>query len=485
MNEDQNTILKIGWATRDVTPDRPVVLGAQFKMRISEGVQGPVTVTALAMSTGESADNSVVFVSSDDAGFRNGWFSDINFLSLCREAVRDRTSEIDVSKIILHATHTHTAPNMLTGRYGPAALPEGVMTAEEYEGLHVNGIADAVVEAWINRKPGGVSWGLGTAVVGHNRRVTYFAEDSSRRAGAIVNGFTKMYGDTNDPNFSHIEGYEDHYVDLLYTWDGDKNLTGVVVNLACPSQETEMAMVVSADFWHEIREEIRKRHGRDIQILAQVSSAGDQSPHRLWYKAAEERMLRLRGLTMREEIGRRVANAVDDVLPVAEASIQTDLPFKHVVKEIAIPRRMVTDEEAVAVRADLDKLEAEARAGKNTYRVAKRCERVLERYEFQNESPDIPMELHVVRLGDVAFATNRFELFLDYGIRMKARSPTIQTFIVQLTANDGWAGRYLPSERAAANKGYGGSVYDNEAGPGAGSVIVEETLKVLNDLWEN
>jgi len=485
MSNGQSTTLKIGWATRDVTPDRPVVLGAQFKMRISEGVQDPVTVTALAMSIGESADDSVIFVSSDDGGFRHRWFDENDFLPLCRDAVRARTSEIDIEKVILHATHTHTAPNVLIGRYGDVVLPEGVMTAEESMEMLLDGIADAVVEAWANRKPAGVSWGLGTAVVGHNRRATYFTEDSSRRAGAIVNGFTKMYGDTNDPNFSHIEGYEDHYVDLLYTWDEKKNLTGVVINLACPSQETEMAMVVSADFWHEVRVEIRKRHGSDIQILAQISSAGDQSPHRLWYKEAEERMLRLRGLTMREEIGRRVANAVDDVLPVAEATIQTELPFRHMVKEIAIPRRMVTDEEAVAVRADLDKLEAEAKTGINNRRVAVRCERVLERYELQKESPTVPMELHVVRVGDVAFATNRFELFLDFGIRMKARSPATQTFVVQLTANDKWAGGYLPSERAVANKGYGGSVLDNEVGPDGGRVIVEETVKVLNELWES
>ena len=102
----------------------------------------------------------------------------------------------------------------LVDQFGPEkdVLPEGVMTAKEYMDFHKSRIADAVIEAWKNRKPGGISFGLGTAVVGHNRRATYFAEDSSRSAGAVVNGFTKMYGNTNDPKFSHIEGYEDHYV---------------------------------------------------------------------------------------------------------------------------------------------------------------------------------------------------------------------------------------------------------------------------------
>ncbi len=485
MNTDQPTAVHIGWAKRDVTPDRPVVLGAQFKMRVSESVDGPVTVTAMAVSATDNERDAVIFVSCDRGGFRHKWYDENNFLPLVMEAIRARSSEIDVNQVILNATHTHTAPMTLIDQFGKEdeVLPEGVMTAKEYMDLSVNAIADAVVEAWDNRNPAGVSWVLGTAVVGHNRRATYFAEDAGREAGAVVKGFTRMYGDTNDPEFSHIEGYEDHYVDLLYTWDGEKKLTGVVVNLACPSQEIEMAMTVSADFWHEVRQEIRERHGEHIQVLAQCSAAGDQSPHRLWYKDAEARMLKLRGLTMRQEIGRRVANAVDDVLPAARSSIQTHLPFKHTIREIAIPRRMVTDAEADAVRTDLARLEDESKAGANNYRIAQRARRVLQRYEQQQTSPTMVMDLHVIRLGDMAFATNRFELFLDYGIRIKARSPAIQTFLVQLTASHGWNGTYLPSERAVANKGYGGGVYDNEVGPEGGQVIVEETVRALNALW--
>lgn len=475
--------LSIGWASRDITPDRKVVLGAQHKMRISEGVDGSVTVNVLALSAGAAADEAVIFVSCDLGSFRHYWYERNDFLVLVRESIRERDPAIDVERVILNATHTHTAPNSLNGRYGDAA-PEGVMTADEYmEFLRVR-IAEAVVEAWNGRRPGGVSYGLGTALVGHNRRVTYFSADSTRKGGSTVNGHTRMYGNTNSPDFSHIEGYEDHYVDLLYTWASDGALTGVVVNLACPSQETEMAMRISADFWHEVRTEIRKRHGERIQVLAQCAAAGDQSPHRVWYEAAEARMLKLRGLTMRQEIGRRVANAVDDVLPAARTDIRHTVPLKHVVRILHLPRRMVTEAEAEAAREDLAKLEAEAASGVNNYRLLRPCRRVLERYEDQKDTPLIPMTLHVVRLGDIAFATNRFELFLDFGIRMKARSPAVQTFVVQLAANVGWTGNYLPSERAVANLGYGSSVYNSEIGPEGGQVIVEETVKALNELWE-
>lgn len=471
--------LQIGWASKNVTPDRPVNLQGQFKMRISKGVKDPVMVTVLALTSGASADNTVVFVSCDSVSVPE------NVFRQCCAAISRLAPDLDTSRIVLNATHTHTAPGLSEGHYPP--VPSGVMTATEYAEFFAGRAAEAVREAWENRKPGGISFGLGTAVVGHNRRATYFEDVAARMneqaPGRFASGRTKMYGSTNDPLFSHIEGYEDHYVDLLYTWDAGKKLTGVVVNLACPSQETEGDYYVSADFWHEIRQEIKKRHGDEIQILAQCSPAGDQSPHRLWYKQAEERMLELRKLDMRREIGRRVANAVDEVLPPVREAVQTNPPLRHVVKEIQLPRRMISDEEAEQARADLVKLEAGDKTEGHYFAGVRRCKNALARYEAQKSGKAIPMELHVIRLGDVAFATNRYEYFLDFGIRIKARSPAVQTFLVQLTTDRHGAGTYLPTERAVAGKGYGGGAYDNEVGPEGGQVIVEETVGLLKELW--
>jgi len=471
--------LQIGWASKDVTPDRPVNLQGQFHMRISKGVKDPITVTALALSTGGASGDSVIFVSCDAP------YVPPVIYDRCRAAVRAKTPEIDLKKIIMNGTHTHTAPQIINNIFYPP-VPAGVMTPEEYAELFVGRVAEAVAEAWNGRKTGGVSWGLGTAVVGHNRRATYFedigAKTNAQTTGKFADGYTKMYGNTNDDKFSHIEGYEDHYVDLMFTWNKSRQMTGVIVNLACPSQETEGDYYVSADFWHEIRTEIRKRHGEKVQVLAQCSAAGDQSPHRMWYKAAEERMLQLRGFTMRQEIGRRVANAVDDVLPLAGKDIQTALSLTHIVKDINLPQRLITDAEAAEVRKDLAKLEAEESAAQTKNQMHSsigRCKNALERYELQKKYPHDRMELHVLRLGEVAFATNRFELFLDYGIRIKARSPAAQTFLIQLAGG----GTYLPTEKAVAGKGYGGGVYDNLVGPEGGQALVEETLKAINEFW--
>jgi len=172
------------------------------------------------------------------------------------------------------------------------------MDIADYVAFAAQRIAEAVGVAWCARQSGAIGYGLGQAVVGHNRRSSYYS------------GRSQMYGDTSTADFSHMEGYEDHSVNVLATWDTAGELTGVVVNVACPSQVTETLFQLSADYWHDTRVELRRRLGDGLFVLPQCSAAGDQSPHVQVGKAAEERMLRLAGRTQRQEIAVRIADAV-------------------------------------------------------------------------------------------------------------------------------------------------------------------------------
>ena len=93
----------------------------------------------------------------------------------------------------------------------------------------------------------------------------------------------------------------------------------------------------------------------------------------------------------------------------------------------------------------------------------------------------MPTECHFVRLGDIAFASNPYEYFLDYGIQIKLRSPFIQTFLVQLAG----AGSYVPSPRAAAGGGYGAVAASCPVGPEGGQVLADETVTQLRELFTN
>lgn len=112
-----------------------------------------------------------------------------------------------------------------------------------------------------------------------------------------------------------------------------------------------------------------------------------------------------------------------------------------------------------------------------------RSRRIIARYESQKAEPKLPMELHVLRIGDIAFASNRFELYMDFQHRIQARSPFEQTFIVQLAGTPGSdGGTYLATERGAWGRGYSASMYCNIVSPQGGQELVEETVKILKHI---
>ena len=106
---------------------------------------------------------------------------------------------------------------------------------------------------------------------------------------------------------------------------------------------------------------------------------------------------------------------------------------------------------------------------------------VVKRFERQKAGTVDPfaMELHVIRLGDVAIATNVFELFTEFGIQIKARSRALQTFVIQLAG----PGSYLPTARAARGGGYSAIVESNLVGPEGGQVLADRTVELINSLW--
>ncbi|MHC4367553.1 MAG: hypothetical protein ACYSW8_08045 [Planctomycetota bacterium] len=318
-----------------------------------------------------------------------------------------------------------------------------------------------------------VTWGLSHAVVGYNRRAVY------------ADGSAKMYGKTDIAEFRNLEGYEDHDVDTLFFWNDSDKLAGVVINVACPSQEVESRSAVNADFWHQVRQALRKRYGEQLCVLGWTGASGDQSPHLMYRKAADERMRKLRGLDRLGEIARRIVRAVDDSYETVKNDRHADVPLIHKLETVRLPMRLVTEaqyaEARAAVKKAADQIEQNPQAAAREYRRMKWYETTVKRYERQKTEPKptYAMELHVLRIGDAAVATNSFELFTDYGIRVKARSKAVQTFVVQLAG----PGTYLPTEKAVRGGHYSAVVHSSLVGPEGGNVLVDRTVNVINSLW--
>ncbi len=492
----------IGWGSASITPEVPVVMSGGRRARISTGVISPVGVTALVLESVDKDGKTVELVaqaSIEVSSLRE------DVMRLILEKMAKRIPEIEPKELIVFATHTHRAPDSRPApvlakklkELGIELPPEwtwwgmdlGIKTTPlDYAEFVAERVVDAVEQALKNRKPGGVSFGLGHAVAGRNRLARY------------KSGRSSMYGKTNRADFSHIEGYEDHSVGLLYTYDAGGKLTGVVVNIACSAQAKEGGTLISADYWHETRNELRKRLGKSLYVLPQIAAAGDQSPHLLWGKAAEERMWKITGRTQQEEIAVRIADAVTSVLPYMKNHIDSNPLLAHRVEQVQLTRRRITKKQFDGARKNFDRLlsqymkmrkeieeEPERKQKKGWYNditpvfwdLRRVCRRVIASYELQDVKVSVPV--HVVRIGDLAIATSPFELYLDYGIRIKARSKAVQTFTVELA--NGCYG-YLPTKRSVAGGAYGATAESNEVGPEGGQELVERTLQLIDALWK-
>jgi hypothetical protein len=470
--------LYIGWATEDITPTGPASLFGQYYERVSQYVQSPLTVTACAMeSVCENGEKDQAIMVSMDLVYPLKTLQD----SL-KNSVKGLIANFDVRKLFLNATHTHSAPEPdITSDYGKLLLKR---------------LSKAVVSAWNSREAAGVSRALSYAVVGHNRRVRY------------ADGTAEMYGETNRSDFIGLEGSEDQGINMLFCWDGNDNLTGIIMNVPCPAQVTEAKYYVSADYWGEVRKQLEDKFSRKIHVLAQCGVSGDLSPRDLprGYKEGEPDMWDISGMV---QIGEKLFRTTMDAYPAARGNIQAKVVFKHVVKDISIPTRKVSKdeyEEALRISTEIHGREPDDPQSpytawnrflkemkeneqkrdhgpwdnKNTdYGIVRKKDIIIEQYRNQESNPFYEMELHIIRIGDVAIASNSFELFVDYGFRIMGRSVAAQTFLVQLSCD---YGDYLPTETALRGGGY--SAVANPVGPEGGRVLVEETVTMINRMWE-
>lgn len=507
--------INIGWAKRSLAPVYPVPIPGQFYQRVSLGDYTPVYASCLLLENGEDL---VAFVSCDMVNVEP------DVLLKAQALLRAEIPGFPAEKLIVNATHTHAGPGSSDVDDYPRKVE--MKSGEEVRIFLARQIADAVKEAWEKRAPGSIAYGYGFATTGHSRRTVYLEDIGKKfpaKSGIAVNGFAKMYGNTNDPLFASYEAGTDSFINLLYAFDASGKLSAAVINVPCPAQTNGHAWELQASFWHPVREKLTEKYG-DICIVGQCAAAGDLAPWQLHYLEAEKRRYKLKypekiaqymanpmkrpplpedvqeenekaclECMRAEDIADRIVAAFDEVLSWAGKEKIAAPELKHEVRTVNLARRMFPKDMMEAEKANLEALMKEQyvtdgdpwtmlRDNSRLSSRRNRCQGVIKRYEIQDSEPEILSDIHAVRIGDIAFTTCRFELFIDYMHRIQARSPFIQTFIVQLTTGPNGSGSYLATERAEKNKGYSASPYCNQVSYQGGQQLVEESLKILEEL---
>ncbi|HWL07989.1 MAG TPA: hypothetical protein VNQ76_06285 [Planctomicrobium sp.] len=458
--------LYVGGATVNITPDEPVAMEGSFRLRIAKSVATPCIATALAIERrdGDISLEQAIFVSCDLVAIRGGAAPDADLYAPLRAALKGRIPDNVINKIILNATHTHTGPLLSEGKFH---LPEtGVMRAADYFEFLMTQLSAVIVQAWDAREPASVGWGLGHAVIAQNRRTVY------------ADGTAVMYGKTDSPTFRGLEGGEDHGVEILYFWNDRGEPLATAINVACPAQAVEGGNAINADFWHPVRVMLQEKYGKRLLVLGWIGASGDQSPRPLYRYNAEERMRKLRGLNPAQSAAKKIVSTWEDVYEVVRRDQHADVALEHRVETVKLPYNRVTPADAKRAQQAIDRND-QAKGLFNRWWY----QSVVSRYEQQQQSETLSyeMELHAIRLGDVAIVTNDFELFTDYGVQIKACSPALQTFVIQLCG----PATYLPTERAVKGGGYSAIAESNLIGPKGGQVLVNEAVRLVKEIWES
>lgn len=493
-----NSKIKIGWSEVDITPKEKIGLAGQLFERITDVVESKITVTGFAL---ESNGEQMIICSCDLASIAD------NLNSLAKQRLEGKLP-FSPEKVIISATHSHTSyvykraskcqrgtrgilkkllpPDM---QYKPLVSSEEAMSPEAALEFLAEKISEAAILAWENRAEGYYANAFGRAAVGMCRRVCY------------DDGSAKMWGETALANFEALEGGNDSGIELIYTFDKNKKLNGVVANIACPSQVVEHRSFISSDYWGKVKQYLREKYGEDLKVLGLCAPAGDQCPRDLvrWVnpetpiddpnierkeyieRIADPSMFDISGLKL---VGKRIANEISFVFEETPLVLKDEAILIHETAEIDLPLRRVTikeyNESLKAINDFVDKNRGKTVNFEDHAKLQIHIGNIA-RYELQQKIDIISEEIHFIRFGDIAIATNPFELFLDYGNKIRARSRAKQTFLVQLACG---AEGYLPTEKAEKGSHYSAYISSGLVGHEGGNLLVRETLTHINKMFE-
>ncbi|MCP4847073.1 MAG: DUF1080 domain-containing protein, partial [Verrucomicrobiaceae bacterium] len=459
----------IGASEISITPDRPVALEGAFALRISDGIQSPIVASVVIIESrnDRKVSERSVMVSADLVHLP------MEMVHAVRKKIALRYPEWDVSKIFISTTHTHQAPVVMRDNF---IIPKHAMSVAEYIDFFVGQVTRGIVTAHENLQKGSIAWGLGSAMVAYNRRTTY------------LNGSAQVYADMDRPDYKGPEGPEYQGLPMIFFFDQAGKPLAAAVNVWSPSQEYFGSRKISADFWHPVRVRLKKKLGKDFVTLAWCGASGDQGPHRRVHVEAEDRMRKLRGLnSWLEEFGRRIANSVIDTYNLVHNERHHQFRHAHVMRLLPLPGWKLTGKELQEIRGWRDSLSEELKAEpERAHSLARPISwrsQLLKRQEAMSkrENYAYDSEIHVLRIGEVAICTNQFELYTEYGLRMLARSDAHMTCVVQLTG----PAHYLPTREAVQGGGYGAIPESCAVGPEGGTALVNETVAIMNELFNN
>ncbi len=428
--------LLVGAAEVDITPPVGTALAGGLRPRKSEGIEDPLTIKALVL---ESGGTTIVYVLLD-------------LIKLYREhgdaavALASERTGIPAQNIVWAASHTHTGPYL-----GPMFGVEEGGVDEDWLAALPEKFAEAVERAHDVRRPARISRVRGYChSVSHNRRLRF-------KDGREINTWNLGRGE-EELQCLGAAGPVDPELGVL-CFDGEGGEPIAILWHFTLHTNTNFGRLFSADYPAVVAAELRKRFGGElIPVFVPGACAdinvprgpGDDGP-------------------LHREVGKALASVILESLEKRRP--RAEPPRLGALKsEVAVSYRDLAADQEQRIRDSQWSAE-----GQEVFR----RELEIMRREGTTEATTL---VQAWRIGEVGFASLPGELFVDWGLKIKAESPFPWTFPVELGGD--YLG-YLVTEQAWEAGGYE-SLIARSARPSHQAVaeMVAAAQRLLGRLWE-
>ncbi|NLC55628.1 MAG: hypothetical protein GX774_02175 [Armatimonadetes bacterium] len=452
-------MLKVGAAQVTITPPVGTPLAGYFTPRISRGVHDDLYCRAVVLDDGQTV---LVHAACDLISIRR---------TLVLETRRLVEEAIGVPGhcVAISATHIHTGP------YTSRLLGHG--GEEEYLALLPRLIAGAIVSAYHTREEGRIGIGTGRVEsIAFNRRFR-MRDGSVQTNPGVLN-----------PDIVAPAGPIDPQLGILKLVDAADALRALWVNYTVHT-DVVGGDLISADYPGYLARAVQAVEGAPVVVPYANGACGDinhinvQGPGAAPAGQRGQAHARWMGTILAGEAIRTCAETpTTDAVRLAAAS-----------ETLSIPIRDVPPEQLDAARALLERLEAERQAAQedptaDPYRPAPSGSDFIEEFYARaalavaaerEQEREAPAEVQVFRIGDAAICFNPAELFVEFGLRIKAGSPFQPTFVVELA--NACVG-YVPTPEAFGQGYEPRTAPSSKLVPEAGDRLVEATLRLLGQL---
>lgn len=444
--------LLAGAAAVDITPDAwPLPMVGSFNYRPASSAHDPLHSRAVVLRSG---DETIAIAVVDSCYIPRPTLDEA-------KARVERAIDLETDRILVAATHTHSAPPPAPGLGLRGLEPERHDRNEErYSERLIQGIASSIVEAHARLEPAEI--GSGTASLPDqvfNRR--WFMKEGTVPPDPFggTTDRVRMNPGFANPGLLEPAGPIDPEIVAVSVRSVSGKPLALLANYSLHYVGGIPAGQVSADYFGEFARAIGDRLGTGKEFVGILSNGTSGDINNLDFskpRARKEPFEQVRHVA--SKVADAVIGSYSSIEHVSEASIDM------AQTELVLARRKPSPEILTQSRQLLSSPAASATARQLIY-----AQRAVDLHEGPDE---VGVLLQGIRIGEIGIAALPFETFAETGLAIKRQSPMRTTFVIEL-ANG--AQKYLPTPEHRELGGYetwlGTNVVEKQA-----SVRVESEL---------